>query len=133
MQKVVAHLRDGRVLKGTSLDVAPNRPTCHVRPPDGPAVEVRLNDLKALFFVRTLEGDAEHDEERAVDPEDRRALGSTVVRLTFGDGEEMTGLTNRYPPTQPFFFIVPVDPGSNNLRILINRSAVVAMDPVLVV
>lgn len=128
MNKVVAHLRNGRIVKGTSLDVAPNRPTCHIRPAGGQAEEVKLRDLKALFFVRTLEGDAARDEERALDPEDRRAVGSTPVKLRFSDGEEMIGLTNRFPPNQPFFFIVPVDSGSNNVRILINRDAVVGME-----
>jgi hypothetical protein len=130
MNKVVAHLRDGRIIKGTSLDVAPNRPSCHIRPAGAPAEEVKLIELKALFFVRSLEGDPERDEDQALDPEDRRAVGSTPVKLTFSDGEEVVGLTNRFPPSQPFFFVVPVDAASNNIRILINRDAVVTMEAV---
>ena len=34
---VVARYLDGKLLKGTSLDVDPTRPTFHVRPPEGRA------------------------------------------------------------------------------------------------
>ncbi|MEP6574444.1 MAG: hypothetical protein ABJD11_17215 [Gemmatimonadota bacterium] len=124
---IVARFLTGRVLKGTSLDVDPNKPSCHVRPSVGPVEEVRLMDLKALFFVRTLEGNAARDEAHKVVPTDPRLLGSSGITLLFKDGESITGRTNRYPPNRPFFFIVPVDPGSNNIRILINRAAVTSM------
>ena len=128
--KVVARYQDGRVLKGISLDVDPARPTFHVRPTGEQAEQVDMSDLKALFFVRSLDGDSTRDEDLQPDPEDRRARGSTIVKLTFGDGETMVGLTIRYPPNRPYFFIVPVDPKSNNIRILINRAAVVSMETV---
>jgi hypothetical protein len=127
--KVVARFQDGRVIKGTSLDVDPNRPAFHVRPATGPVVEIKLADLKALFFVRSLDGDSGRDEKRSLDPGDRRSRGSTLLSLKFADGEVMVGLTIRYPPNRPYFFIVPVDSDSNNIRILINRSAVAAMEP----
>lgn len=126
---VVARFMDGRILKGTSLDVDPARPAFHVRPPDGLTAEVKLKDLKALFFVRSLEGDMARHETRSLDPADPRTLGSTAVSLQFPDGEVMVGLTNRFPPNRPFFFVVPVDPQSNNIRILVNRSAVKKMEP----
>lgn len=126
---VVARFLDGMVLKGTSLDVDPARPTFHVRPSEGPTLEVKLKDLKALFFVRSLEGDMARHEVRNIDPADPRSHGSTAVSLQFPDGEVMVGLTNRFPPTRPFFFIVPVDAESNNIRILVNRVAVKKMEP----
>lgn len=121
---VVARYLDGRILKGTSLDVDPNRPAFHLRPPEGVTAEVRLEELKALFFVRTLEGDMARHEGHTLDPADPRAKGSTAVSMQFPDGEVMVGLTNRYPPNRPFFFVVPVDPESNNVRVLVNRKAV---------
>lgn len=128
--RVVARYQDGRLVKGISMDVDPARPSFHVRPPEGRAVEVRLADLKALFFVRTLDGDPERNEVLKADPADSRARGSTLVSLRFTDGEEMMGLTIRFPPNRPYFFIVPVDPASNNIRILVNRDAVAAMEAV---
>lgn len=126
---VVARYLDGKLLKGTSLDVDPTRPTFHVRPMEGSTAEVKLKELKALFFVRSLEGDMARHEVHALDPADPRAKGSTPVALHFPDGEVMIGLTNRFPPNRPFFFIVPVDASSNNIRILVNRSAVKKMEP----
>jgi len=127
-KKVVAHYLDGRVIKGTSLDIDPSRPTFHIRPAQGPVVEVSMNRLKALFFVRSLDGDPGRDDQLELEPGDTRSRGSCLVRLRFGDGEEMVGLTIRYPPNRPFFFIVPVDAASNNMRILINREAILSME-----
>jgi hypothetical protein len=128
--KIVARYKDGRTVKGTSLDLDPGRPTCHVRTPEGKTVELQLRDLKALFFVRSLEGDSTHQEDRALAPEDLRSLGLTLVSMTFGDGEVIVGLTIRCPPNRPFFFVLPVDSKSNNLRMLVNRDAVVSMKAV---
>jgi hypothetical protein len=127
---VVARYQDGRVLKGTSLDVDPNRLIFHLRPADGPAIQVNLSDLKALFFVRNLNGDAARDDQQILDPDDPRSRGSAIVRLGFADGETITGLTIAWPPRKQFFFVVPVDTGSNNVRILVNRDAVTAIEQV---
>lgn len=126
-KNVVARFLDGRVIKGTSLDIDANKPTFHVRPPEDKTVEVRLTDLKALFFVRSLEGDPGRAEDIVPKSGDVRARGANVVSLKFADGETMVGMTMSYPP-RPFFFLNPVDPKSNNIRILVNRSAVVDME-----
>jgi len=129
-QQVVARFLDGRVLKGTSMDVAANRPRFHLRPEGGGAVEdVALADLKALFFVRSLEGNPAHEEARTLDAGDPRARGARLVTARFADGEEIVGLTIRYPPITPFYFLTPVDPKSNNLRMLVNGSAVQTLEP----
>ena len=128
MNQVVARYRDGRVVKGTSLDLDPAKPVFHLRPAGQKAIEIVLNDLKALFFVRSLEGDAARDEDYTADPQDPRGRGSTLIRLAFADGEVMVGHTIRYPPIRQYFYITPVDTRSNNIRILINRDAVVSLE-----
>jgi hypothetical protein len=125
---VVAHFLDGRMVKGTSFDVDPGKATCHIRPPNEKPLEVRLEQLKALFFVRSLQGNPGRAEARVPDPRDPRARGATVVSLKFADGETMVGMTIRYPPNKPYFYLNPVDPKSNNIRILVNRSAVTGME-----
>jgi hypothetical protein len=124
---VVAHYSDGRVVKGTGMDIDPTRPVCHVRPEQGPAMEVRLRELKALFFVRSLAGNPGRSENLVPDFQDPRVRGSTVVSMRFADGEQIVGITIRYPPNRPYFYVVPVDAASNNTRILVNRDAVVSM------
>lgn len=126
--QVVARYKDGRVVKGTSLDLDPAKPTFHIRPPSGAALEIKLADLKALYFVKSLEGDPIHKEGADLDPKDPRLRGSTPVRLRFADGETLVGLTNRYPPNRPYFYVVPVDLKSNNIRILVNRLAVTSIE-----
>jgi hypothetical protein len=88
-----------------------------------------LAELKALFFVRSLEGDAHHEEGSQPDPADPRLRGSVSVKVRFQDGETLIGLMNRYPPNRPYFFVVPVDQKSNNVRILVNRAAVASLEP----
>lgn len=127
-KKVVARYRDGRLVKGTSLDVDPNKTRFHVRSSDGSAVEVDMNDLKALFFVRSLDGDATREERVTPVENDPRSRGATLVKLGFADGETIVGMTIGWPPRKPFFFVNPVDPDSNNIRILVNRNAVTAME-----
>lgn len=120
---VVARFIDGRLLKGSSLDVDPNRASFHVRGDDGVMTQVQLTDLKALFFVKSLTGDPDHVEGDEIAPVDPRLRGSRLVELTFHDGETIVGLCTRFPPNRPFFFVVPVDSSSNNVRILINAAA----------
>jgi hypothetical protein len=124
---VVARFLDGRVVKGISLDVDPARPTFHVREGTAPAMEVKLSDLKALFFVRSLAGNPGRHDRRVPDEKDPRGRGMAMASLRFADGETIVGMTIRYPPNRPFFFVVPADPESNNIRILVNRDAVVDM------
>ena len=122
--KVVARFQDGRMLKGTALDIDPARPTFHIIPPGAKAVQVKIAELKAVFYVRTLDGDPKYEENLTPSPDDARARSSRLVTLKFKDGEVMVGHTIGTPGNRPYFFIVPVDPRSNNIRVLVNRTAV---------
>ena len=124
VNQVVARFIDGRLIKGTSLDVDPAKQACHIRTKDGAIYTVELIELKALFFVKSLAGNATHDEGMELQAADRRQFGSALVEITFADGERMVGLTNRASPNGGFFFVLPVDSRSNNIRVLVNRSAV---------
>lgn len=126
--RVVARFLNGQVKKGSSLDIDPNRPSFHLRPADGPMEVIQLADLKAVFFVRSLEGDWSRGEKLEMDPADSRARGSFAIAMKFPDGETMVGLTIRYPPNRPYFWVVPVDQESNNIRILVNKAAIVSME-----
>jgi hypothetical protein len=128
MNNVVARFLDGRVLKGSCMDVQLDKPAIHLRIPGGKNEAVELKQLKALFFVRSLEGDAARDDAKQAASDDPRLRGSAPIVVHFADNESISGLTNRYPPNKPFFFILPVDATSNNIRILVNRDAVVRME-----
>ncbi len=48
-------------------------------------------------------------------------LDHRVVKGHSLDGEQLLGLTVRFPPVKPFFFILPADGASNNIRILVTK------------
>lgn len=127
---IVARYADGRTVKGSCLDVAPNRPACHIRSSDGTMTKVILKDLKALYFVKSLDGDSARVDASGIAPDDPRLRGSQLVEVRFRDGESVVGLAVRYPPNQPFFFLAPVDASGNNLRILVNQAEVEGMQMV---
>lgn len=124
--RVVARYLDGRTLKGQTADFLPTRPSFHVIPSSqvGTAiqvVEVKIADLKAVFFVKDLVGDAAYNEAKAFAPA-VRAVGRKV-QVEFADGETVVGTTQGYQPDRPGFFLVPVDPKSNNDRCFVVMAA----------
>jgi hypothetical protein len=125
--RVVARFLDGRTVKGTTADFLPTRANFHVIPSGqtGPAIQaldVRIADLKAVFFVKDFAGDAAYSEGKAFAPE-ARAAGRKVL-VEFKDGETIVGTTQGYQPDRPGFFVVPVDPKSNNDRCFVVMAAV---------
>lgn len=121
---VVLRFLDGRMIKGTTQDFFPDRTEIHVHE-DGdesrPALKVALAGLKAVFFVRTFEGDAAH----AVDDELATARGQgRKVLVHFRDGEVLRGFTVGYNPAKRGFFVIPSDPGCNNMRVYVFNDAV---------
>jgi uncharacterized protein YbdZ (MbtH family) len=114
--KVVVRYLDGELIRGYSYDFHPTHqqfciwPTVTAEPSQRRVVH--LAHLKAVFFVRELEGDPTYNERKAFD-------GPTTGRrleVTFMDGEILVGSTMNYQPHGPGFFLLPADPGSNNLR-----------------
>ena len=73
---------------------------------------VHLAHLKAVFFVRELEGNPTYNERKAFD----RPTTGRRLEVTFLDGEVLVGSTMNYQPHGPGFFLLPADPGSNNIR-----------------
>lgn len=93
-------------------------------------IEVKLRDLKALFFVKSLDGDSARIDGDDIADDDPRLRGAHLVEVKFKDGERIVGLAMRFPPLQPFFFLVPADPSGNNLRILVNQAEIETMQAV---
>ena len=125
--KIVLRHRDGRIMKGYSMDFNPNKSSFHLRQdPTGSSgdkpIDLRIGELKAIFFVKNFEGNRDY-------PERRRFLGGDKlhgrkVEVTFVDGEVVQGSTMGYDPKRPGFFLFPPDPEGNNIRIFVVSSAV---------
>jgi hypothetical protein len=131
-RKVVARYLDGRLVKGYTFDFGPAQPRFHVfKEPtaSGPSTQVFLRDLKALFFVRDLVGNAARQDRQV--PAGDAAGGHVEVR--FRDGEMMVGTVEGSVTDTPGFFLVPADPESNNLRVYVLAAATRAVYPVPIV
>jgi len=105
--KVVARFADGRVVKGSTQDFAPHKDTFHIHEDGGEGpVLIERDTLKALFFVKTFEGDRHHVETRSFDG--ARGQGKKML-VTFADSESLTGFTMGYSRERPGFFLIPTD------------------------
>ena len=118
MNKVVARFLDGRMIKGVTSDFVPAKDRFHVAEasaaPGSRPVEVQTKDLKALFFVRELDGQAQRANRNEFDP--ARPPAGRRIQVEFADGEVLVGTTQGYQPGRPGFFLVPANPGANTER-----------------
>ena len=117
--RVVVRYRTGRLLKGFTWDFVPSKESFHLADPEDErkVTDVRLQDLKAVFFVRSFEGDRTRRSAYAL--ESFQATPGIKLKVSFKDGETLYGTTNAYAPTRKGFFLLPADPGGNNERVYI--------------
>jgi len=111
--RVVARFRDGHIVKGTTSDFSPQRDSLHVQTESGVEL-VDFRHLKALFFVRDLDGDSRHQKSNLFSPA-RPVIGRKIA-VRFADGEILVGTTQGYRPGRSGFFVVPADPDGNTER-----------------
>ncbi len=121
--KIVVRYADGRVLKGYTHDFFPDKSLFHLKSIFGSKVfEIQLKELKAVFFVRDFIGNPSHSEEKHF--KEGQNISGRKVEVTFKDGEILVGSTMGYDAKRPGFFLFPVDPRSNNLKIFVISAAV---------
>ena len=121
---VVARARNGAVTRGTTRDFFPDRPVFHVLPRGGAAaVPVKVAELKAVYFVRDLLGNRVRHKNRRFPAQDTGPQSGRRIAVLFEDGELLVGHCQTYSPERPGFFVFPVDPQGNNLRVYVMRAA----------
>jgi len=124
-QRLVVHYKDGRVSYGVSYHLNPRENYFHLDCTDleGHATDERetvtFSDIKAVFYVRAYDGKFDKRYPRpAVD-----TRGPELV-VEFEDGEVLEGrAVNPVAEDTARFTLVPHDEGSNNLGVLVERSA----------
>jgi hypothetical protein len=125
--RIVAHFKDGLLLKGYTQDfiaqkesftVASAYERTHV-------TEVKTTDLKALFFVKTFEGNKDYVEKKTFDDFDAFGLRGLKIKIKFSDGEMIRGMSFDYSKHYRGFFLIPVDSMSNNEMIYVVSSSLV--------
>lgn len=126
--KIIARFRDGRVIKGVSQDFSPNKPSFHLyREAEGVSgvpVRVDLSELKAVFFAKRFAGDRDYKERKVFVHGDKPS--GRKVEVVFADGEMLQGSILGYNPKDSGFFLFPVDPEGNNMRVFVVNGAVKA-------
>jgi len=120
INKIVIRFANGKLRKGTTADFSPNKDVFHLNDKDdGKVHEISVRDLKAVFFVKSYDGDPAYDEKLNVV---RLGLGKRI-RIRFKDGEKMVGYTQGYSANRTGFIFFPSDPACNNEKAFIVNAA----------
>lgn len=117
--KVVIKFKDGTLIKGSTTDFLPNKTCFHLNSQNGTVDTIEVQDLKALFFVKDVEGNKEYNESY----QDVIQGGGKRVKVEFNDGETIVGYVLGYSPDRQGFNMTPADLQSNNERIFVVSSA----------
>ena len=137
MEKAVTRLIDGKLLKGYIREFSPDQNEVTIEEEvTGDLHPVKIGDVKAVFFVKSFEGDHEHKE--------KKSYGSVKIKgqrvfVKFRDGEGLVGfLEGDVPWEKGFFlskqdsnlkgfFLLPVDEDTNNIKVFVVSSSVDAV------
>jgi hypothetical protein len=128
-EKVVVRYLNGTLVKGYTFDFSPRAREFHVFPDRRATSDprrVHVTDLKAVFSVKTFDGDPRYCERKAFAL--RPGVGHRV-EVTFRDGEVLVGTVRSASTDNLGFFLTPADPASNNLRVFVVGTAVARVRP----
>ncbi len=135
--KIVAHLRDGKLVKGYAdlplpTDTSGVVATIPVSLPKQIPIEavesgkrhsVSLSSLKALFFVKSFQGNPQYAEIKFFNGEPK--VEGLWIHLTFDDNERIEGIVHNSLAflTEPGFLMKPPDPNSNNQAVYVLKES----------
>ncbi len=132
--KVVLRCTDGSVVKGYLKKFSPRADEAVIsEAATSETRRVKIGDMKAIFFVRSFEGNRGHREKKTYGA--TRVKGNRVF-IKFKDGESLVGfLEGEVPWEKGFFlsrrrdggkgfFLQPVDEDVNNLKVYVVASSV---------
>ena len=123
--KIVVRFQDGRLMKGFTNDFFPNKDLFHLVPMEAPPgskpLDVRIPELKAVFFVKEFGGNPQYKDKQEFDL--TKPVMGRKIQVTFKDGETLLGTTQGYQPGRPGFFVAPADPQSNIERCFVVSAA----------
>ncbi len=124
VSKVVVAKTGGGRLKGYIFNFSPMRDSFRLFPEPNSAqdagTDVKLREVKAIFFVKDFHGNRERNDSQEVSA----GVHGRKLEVTFRDDEKVSGTTEAYNPQKVGFFMFPADAGSNNARIFVVNAAV---------
>jgi len=86
-------------------------------PKTGPGRFIDFRTCKAVYFVRSLEGNKAFKENKLTLPPTYRQ--GRKVSVDYPDGERTVGTTEGFNPSRVGFFMYPADPKSNNTEVFV--------------
>ena len=128
--RVVAHFLGGKLTKGYTFDFSQNRDSFHVSSdPDmvGEGTLINHDELKALFFVKTFEGNPDYEDPFFTE-EDIKNLVGMKLKVEFKDGEIIYATTFGYSPARKGFFVYPVDKKCNNNKVYVVTASTTSVE-----
>lgn len=124
-EPVVVHFRDGRTLQGYAEDFHPTDGELLLRDATtNEDVTVFLGQVKVVCFVRNLFTTGV-TRNRETPPIQFNAPAGRRVEMSFRDGERLAGVVDLKEPPSRGFFLTPLNPQANSIRIYVNPAEIV--------
>ncbi|MBI5640726.1 MAG: hypothetical protein HZA17_09895 [Nitrospirae bacterium] len=133
-EKAVIRFNNGCVMKGFLKDFSTELEEMSFEEAGTGAIHrIRIEELKAVFFVKSFEGNSSHKEKKSYGI--TRSKGNRVF-IKFRDNEALVGfLVGDVPWKRGFFlsrqdkgrkgfFLLPVDEDSNNIKVFVVLSSI---------
>ncbi len=125
-QRLVVRTNDGETFFGVCFALNVKNEHFHLDlvdkrgQPQGKTRRVLFRDLKAVYYVKSFDGNFDH----SIVYREPHSMGPAIV-VEFSDGEVLRGyMFNNYREDQPRFYVIPEDEKSNNISVLVERAAV---------
>ena len=128
--RIVAHFLGGKLAKGYINDFNQNRDSFHVFSSPEMTEEgdiIHQEELKALFFVKTFEGNPGYEDPIFSEVEIQKLVGMKL-RIKFKDGEVLYATTFGYSPARKGFFVYPIDKNCNNSKVYVVTSSTTSVE-----
>src|SRR5688572_21919037 len=95
----------------------------HIERVNGEIVELRTRDLKAVFFVKSLEGNPTRENVPGFVSGPAETKQGRKLAVRFLDEELLCGYAVSWSPEREGFFLFPADASDNNHRIWVISAA----------
>jgi Family of unknown function (DUF6982) len=109
--RVVLHTVEGQVLRGSLANADLGDVELPLLQPNGAVARIPAAQVKAIFFMLPA-------------GERPPAAAGTRLRVVFGDGRQISGLSPDYSAGTSGFFVLPLDSRTNTARVWVYRAAV---------
>ncbi|KPK01665.1 MAG: hypothetical protein AMK71_04665 [Nitrospira bacterium SG8_35_4] len=118
-EKIVVRFKDKKLMKGVTSNFSHEKNSFYMRLVGGQVINVKLDTVKAAFFVKKLEGNRDYEYKY----KDVIPWGGNKIKVEFLDGEVLIGYTQHYFLDCPGFFVTPADLKGNNQRVYVVSSS----------